>query len=353
MGGNYVSMLAMWEFFWPIVAFVLVTATALTFRAALFIGFQRWTGRARADSVFLQAIRLPSMLWCLVLGLFVAIEVAEMPRRLSIQLHTVLEAAVILSVTITVAGVLASLVAAAGERRALTGGVTGVAQTTVRLVILVVGGLVLLSSLGIAITPILTALGVGGLAVALALQDTLSNLFAGMHLLADKPIRVGDYVKISAENAEGYVIDVGWRSTRLRMLQNNIVVVPNSKVAQSVITNYDMPEPRMALGMKISVSYATDVDRLERLLLEEAIAAVGEVPGLLGDPPPSVRFIPGFGDYSLDFTLNCHVVSFVDQFGVQHELRKRILRRFRAESIDIPFPTQAHIELSPGRGAGS
>src|SRR5688572_21750023 len=345
MSGTYDSMHAMWQFFWPVVAFVLVSATALIFRAALFIGFSRWTARARADSVFLQSVWLPSLLWCLVLGLFVAIEVAELPRRLSVQLHTVLEAAVILSVTITVAGVLASLVATAGERRALAGGVTGVAQTTVRLIVLVVGGLVLLSSLGIAITPILTALGVGGLAVALALQDTLSNLFAGMHLVADKPIRVGDYVKISAENAEGYVVDVGWRSTRLRMLQNNIVVVPNSKVTQSVITNYDMPEPRMALGMKISVSYATDVDRLERLLLEEAAAAVGEVPGLLGEPPPSVRFIPGFGDYSLDFTLNYHVVSFVDQFTVQHELRKRILRRFRAENIDIPFPTQAHIEL--------
>jgi small-conductance mechanosensitive channel len=352
MSGNYDSMLAVWEFFWPAVAFVLVSATALAFRAALFIGFQRWTGRARDNSVFLQSVRLPSMLWCLVLGLFVAIEVAEMPRRVSIQVHTVLEAAIILSVTITVAGVLASLVAAAGERRALTGGVTGVAQTTVRLIVLVVGGLVLLSSLGIAITPILTALGVGGLAVALALQDTLSNLFAGMHLLADKPIRVGDYVKISAENAEGYVVDVGWRSTRLRMLQNNIVVVPNSKVAQSVITNYDMPEPRMALGMKISVSYVTDVERLERVLLEETGAAVGEVPGLLGDPPPSVRFIPGFGDYSLDFTLNCHVASFVDQFMVQHELRKRILRRFRTENIDIPFPTQAHVELSPRPGSG-
>jgi small-conductance mechanosensitive channel len=339
-------MLAMWEFFWPAVAFVLVSATALAFRAALFIGFQRWTGRPRGDSVFLQSVRLPSMLWCLVLGLFVAIEVAEMPRRVSVQLHTVLEAAIILSVTITVAGVLASLVAAAGERRALAGGVTGVAQTTVRLIVLVVGSLVLLSSLGIAITPILTALGVGGLAVALALQDTLSNLFAGMHLLADKPIRVGDYVKISAENAEGYVIDVGWRSTRLRMLQNNVVVVPNSKVAQSVITNYDMPEPRMAFGMKVSVSYDTDVDRLESLLLEEATAAVGQVPGLLGTPPPSVSFIPGFGDYSLDFTLNCHVASFVDQFAVQHQLRKRILRRFRAENIDIPFPTQAHIDLS-------
>jgi small-conductance mechanosensitive channel len=342
-------MLAMWQFFWPVVAFILVTATALIFRAALFIGFQRWTGRARSDSVFLRSVRVPSILWCLVLGLFVAIEVAEMPRRLSVQLHTVLEAAVILSVTITVASVFASLVAAAGERRALAGGVTGLAQTTVRLVVLVIGGLVLLGSLGIAITPILTALGVGGLAVALALQDTLTNLFAGMHLLADKPIRVGDYVKLSTENAEGYVIDVGWRSTRLRMLQNNVVIVPNAKVAQSVITNYDMPEPRMALGMKISVAYDTDVDRLEAVLLEEVAAAVGRVPGLLADPPPSVRFIPGFGDYSLDFTLSCHVASFVDQYLVQHELRRRILRRFRAEHIDIPFPTQAHIELPPSR----
>src|SRR5207249_3231967 len=92
---------------------------------------------------------------------------------------------------------------------------TGQRATEDRLVVLVVGGLVLLSSLGIAVTPILTALGVGGLAVALALQDTLSNLFAGIHLLADKPIRVGDYVRLSAENVEGHVVDVGWRSTRL------------------------------------------------------------------------------------------------------------------------------------------
>src|SRR2546429_328365 len=108
------------------------------------------------------------------------------------------------------------------------------------------GVLVLLSVLGIHITPILTALGVGGLAVALALQDSLANLFAGMHLLADKPIRVGDYVKI-ADTTEGYVVDIGWRSTRIRMLQNTVVVVPNKKVAESIITNYDLPGPRPSL----------------------------------------------------------------------------------------------------------
>src|SRR5438034_7869296 len=195
-----------------------------------------------------QAVRLPSMLWSIVLGLWIAIAIAgeteRMSRRLSQQLGLVLEVAIILSVTITVAGVVSTLIEHASERRALGGPVTGLGQAVARGVVFAVGLLVLLDALGIQITPILTALGVGGLALALALQDTVSNLFAGAHLLADKPIRVGDYVKI-ADTVEGYVVDIGWRSTRVRMLQNTVVVVPNKKVAESVITNYDLPEPRL------------------------------------------------------------------------------------------------------------
>ena len=143
-------------------------------------------------------------------------------------------------------------------------------------------------ALGIQITPILTALGVGGLAVALALQDTRSNLFAGVHLLADRPIRVGDYIKI-ADSVEGYVVDVGWRSTRVRTLQNMVMVVPNKKVAESVITNYDLPEPRVALLLRMGVSYDSDPDHVERVLVDEAVRAVGEVPGLLAEPAPLAR----------------------------------------------------------------
>jgi small-conductance mechanosensitive channel len=332
-------MHAMWfRLFWPGVALVMVTVAALLFRHALVVVFRRWTGHRTEDSLFLQAVRVPSILWCIVLGLFVALEMAELPPRLGAQIHVVLEAAIILSITITVAGVLGSLVAAAGDRRALAVGVTGLFRTSVRLVVLVVGGLVLLSSLGIAITPILTALGVGGLAVALALQDTLSNLFAGIHLLADKPIRVGDYVRLSVENVEGHVVDVGWRSTRIRMLQNNVVVVPNKRVAESVITNFDLDEARMAVSIRVGVGYDVDPDHVERVLVDEATRAVGEVPGLLADPAPVARLIPGFGDYSLDFTLACQARSFVDQFSVQHELRKRILKRLRAEGIAMPSP---------------
>ncbi len=340
-------MPGMWPFFWPTVAFVGVSLIALLFRAALTSGLRRWLGPASVE-LFLNAIRLPSILWCLVLGLFVAIEMVEMPRRLGAQLHTVLQAAIIVSVTFTVAGVLGSLAGAAGERRALGIGMTGLVRTAVRGAIWLMGALVLLDALGVQITPLLTALGVGGLAVALALQDTLSNLFAGVHLLADKPIRVGDYVKI-ADTIEGHVVDVGWRSTRVRMLQNNVVIVPNKRVAESIITNYDMPERRMALLLKVSVGYASDPDRIERILVEEARAAAHEVPGLLAEPAPAAKLIPGFGAYSLDFTLVCQVASFVDQFEVQHELRKRILRRFRAEGIEMPYPIQV-VENRSGAG---
>jgi small-conductance mechanosensitive channel len=169
-----------------------------------------------------------------------------------------------------------------------------------------------------------------------------------MHLIADKPIRVGDYVKL-ADGAEGHVVDVGWRSTRIRMLQNTVVIVPNHKVAQSIITNYDLPESRMSLPLRVSVGYESDPEHVERVLVEEGRRAVGHVAGLLAEPAPSAKFIPGFGESSLDFTLVVHVASFVDQFEVQHQIRKRLVARLRAEGIEFPYPTRTIYMGAPNR----
>jgi small-conductance mechanosensitive channel len=224
---------------------------------------------------------------------------------------------------------------------------TGLSLTFVKVVIWITGGLVLLGGLGISITPVLTALGVGGLAVALALQETLSNFFAGIHLLIEQPIRVGDFIKLES-GQEGYVADIGWRTTRIRMLPNNMVSLPNSKLTQSIVTNYYLPEPRMALLLPISVSCKADPERIEHILVEEATLALGQIPGLLAEPAPFVRFIPGFGESSLDFTLICQVREFTDQYLAQHELRKRILKRFRSDGIEIPFPQRTiHLRTEP------
>jgi small-conductance mechanosensitive channel len=119
-----------------------------------------------------------------------------------------------------------------------------------------------------------------------------------------------------------------------------MVIVPNSKLSQSVVTNYFLPERRTVIQVPVSVSCDADPDLVERVLLEEAKRSIAEVPGLLGDPVPSVLFAPGFGASSLDFTLFCSVADINAQQPVQHALRKRILKRFTREGITIPYPTR-------------
>ncbi|HET7877067.1 MAG TPA: mechanosensitive ion channel family protein [Methylomirabilota bacterium] len=337
-------MNALWPLVWTGASFAAATLAALTLRRVALAALPRWTQRSALLTAGAAAIEGPSLWWCGVLGLYVANEVAQefslLPARWHGHLRLLLEVGVILSLTVTLAGLAGRLTGRAVEQRALGGAVTGLSQTTARAAVFMVGLLVLLSALGIHITPILAALGVGGLAVALALQDTLTNLFAGIQLLADRLIRVGDYVKVG-DNVEGFVLDVGWRSTRIRSLANNVIVVPNQTVARATITNYDLPEPRLGLGLKVSVDYSADPDQVEKLLLDEVNRAAGQVPGLLPDPAPSVSLIPGFGEYSLDFTVGYHVERFVDQYHVQHELRKRILQRLHREGIVIPVPVRA------------
>src|SRR5882672_2398290 len=317
----------MWQLFWPGVTALAVTVSALLFRAALVRALRQWLGPTNALHVLLGARALP--LDALVHRRRALRGDPDGRSRAAAAAH-----------------------GGAAQPRAGSGGhplghVHGGRRArragdadTERVFILVIGGLILLDVLGVKITPLLTALGVGGLAVALALQDSLSNLFAGVHLLADRPIRVGDYVKI-ADSIEGFVVDVGWRSTRVRTLGNNVVIVPNKRVAESIIVNYDMPERRMSLAVPVSVAYGSDPDGVEAVVVDEAKKAAAELTGLLADPPPAVRLIPGFGLYGLDFTLSCQVASFVDQYAVQHELRKRVLRRLHAEGIALPYPIES------------
>lgn len=337
--------------FWPGLAFVAATVAALVLRSLILAAVERWRRGPDGDGTLGAALRTPSLLWSVVLGLYVAFEVADLPARARGPLWTVLEVAVILSVTFTLASVVGTLIGRASERRALGGPVSGLAQTAARVAVLIVGFLVVLGALGIQITPLLTALGVGGLAVALALQDTLANLFAGVHLLADRPIRVGDHVKVG-DAAEGFVLDVGWRSTRIRSLQNNVIFVPNQVVARSTITNYGLPEPATVVSLKVGVDYAVDPDRVEAVLVEEATRAAGELPGLLPAPAPHV-LLTRFGEYALEFTLVCRVANSGDEAGVQHGLRKRILRRFRAEGVAMPFPVRTVRLEGAGEGGRS
>jgi small-conductance mechanosensitive channel len=314
-------------------------AVLLVIRSFLFRFLQGWAQKTDTgiDDIIIRSLKTPSVYWCVAIGLYAGAALSDLPPKYISYLSRTIHIVVILSVTIATANLTGKIFRNYIQKSNLPIPTTGLAYGIMKGTILIIGFLIILSVLGISITPLLTALGVGGLAVALALQDTLANLFAGIHILMEKAIRVGDFVKLET-GQEGYVEDITWRTTRIRMLPNNIVVIPNSKLSQSVVTNYYLPEKKMSLMIPVGVSYSSDPEKIEKILVEEAKKAVGQVPGLLGDPEPFVRFIPGFGESSLDFTLICQVNEFVDQYLAQHELRKRIFKRFKEEGIEIPFP---------------
>ncbi|HMK60012.1 MAG TPA: mechanosensitive ion channel family protein [Dissulfurispiraceae bacterium] len=327
------------KIFIPAVVTFISVAAMLMLRGVSLRMMRGWAAKTatKIDDIVNKSIRTPSLFWCLAVGLYIGIAVSELPDKYVFYLNKALHVIVVLSFTMAAANLVGELLKNYVQKSRLPLPSTGLFYGVVKGLVIALGVIIALGILGISITPLITALGVGGLAVALALKDTLENFFSGIHILVEKSIRVGDFIKLET-GQEGYVEDITWRTTRIRMLPNNMVVIPNSKLSQSIVTNYYLPEQKMSLQIPISVSYSSDPDHVEELLIDEAGKAAGEVPGLLEDPPPFVRFIPGFGDSALEFTLICQVREFVDQYNVQHELRKRILKRFRAEHIEIPFP---------------
>lgn len=300
-----------------------------------------WAARSKgpAAQTVIAAVKGPFMIWVLILGTHLAAQSSDVPPRATLWIGRGLLALWILSLTFVSSRLAGGLIRYHGSGVAGALPVTTLTQTLAQLAVVILGLLVLLNLWGISITPILTALGVGGLAVALALQDTLSNLFAGFYIAVARQVRLGDYIRLNT-GEEGYVTNIGWRSTMIRALSNNMILIPNSKLGQANVTNFYLPEKRLGVSIQVGVAYDSDPDQVERVLLEEANLAAGEIPGMLADPAPGVSFDPGFGDWALNFTLGYNVAEFADQFRVRAELRKRILKRLRQEKIDMPFPTR-------------
>ncbi len=327
--------------FLPLVIFAVTMAVGWVGRSLFLRALRAWTTRtqAKVGLILQDALRGPILIWTLILALHLAIESSELPPRVVSWGAKTLLVLWILSLTIMCVRIAGNLVRYYGGQVPGALPVTTLTESLVQLAVVILGILLLMRALGLEITPILTALGVGGLAVALALQDTLSNLFGGFYVAVARQIRLGDYIKLSS-GEEGYVTDIGWRSTTIRGLANNMTIIPNAKLAQAIVTNYYLPEKRMSSSLQVSVSYDSEPDEIERLLLEVAKAGLGEIPGLLAEPAPSVSFDPGFGDSALGFTLNYQIAEFANQFGVRHELRKRIFRRFRDAGVKIPYPSR-------------
>jgi small-conductance mechanosensitive channel len=253
-------------------------------------------------------------------------------------LYIVLVATVVLALMVFADRISRALLARMAVRSPALQGELGLIQGVTRGVVIGLALMVFLDSVGISITPLIASLGIGTAAVALALQDTLANLFAGIYMMAEKPIQAGHFIQLESDK-QGWVEKVGWRSTHIRMLDDTMVVVPNSKLAGSVITNFSLPRDELAFTLDIGVDYGSNLEKVEAATLEVAHQVIKGVSGALPDFEPRVRFT-AFADSSINFKVWLAAKDYLASLSVRHEFIKRLHSRYMQEGITIPFPVR-------------
>ncbi|QIQ03946.1 mechanosensitive ion channel family protein [Streptomyces liangshanensis] len=292
----------------------------------------RWGG----DDIIVGALRLIAPWGAFALAASAGAAALPLTPTVGHNVNQTLVALLILAATFAAARVIADLVQSVTLSRSAVAGSATIFVNITRVTVLAIGVLVLLQTLGISIAPLLTALGVGGLAVALAMQDTLANLFAGVHILVSKTVQPGDYIRLSS-GEDGYVVDINWRNTVVRQLSDNLVIIPNSKLASTIMTNYHRPEQQMSLLIQVAVGYGSDLDQVERVTKEVAGKIMSEVAGGVPDHEPLVRFHT-FTEAGIGFTVILRALEFGDQYLIKHEFIKALYGRYRADGIEIPVP---------------
>ena len=289
------------------------------------------------DDILASILGTPLILFFLGLGLsFYLDAIPDLPKKWVKYSDAILILLFVLAGYLFVDRLMMEILRRYSKKVDLISSSAGVIKTLYRTLILGFVFLIVLDRLNITITPFLASLGIGGLVVALALQDTLSNFFSGVYIYFDKPIRIGDYIMLES-GQEGYVTQIGWRNTRIRMLPNNIVIVPNAKLVSSQVTNFYLPEPEMAVLVQVGVSYQSDLEKVEKVTIEVAKQVLQEVEGGVKEFEPFIRYHT-FSDFSINFTVILRAKEYVNKYLIIHEFIKRLHRRYQMESIEIPFP---------------
>ena len=305
--------------------------------------------RFKWDDLLVESVRGVPTVWLSCLGIYLALSVGPLDPLLVSTVMSVLTVVLIGSIAIAGMRAIGSAVEMLSGRAEGAIGSPTLVVNMARLAVGVLGVFIILQNLGIDITPLITALGIGGLAVALALQDTLGNLFAGVQIILTKQVRPQDYVRLDS-GQEGWVTDVKSRNTTiLTFPDGNLLAVPNSLLASSVVKNFSMPRKALWVSVEVGVSYDSDLDHVERVTLEVARQVLSAEDGGMSNEEPIVRFHT-FGDSSINFELRMLVREFESQAPIRHELIKSLHQRFNAEGIEIPFPIRT-VQMKGGAGA--
>ncbi|MGB2600657.1 MAG: mechanosensitive ion channel domain-containing protein [Candidatus Omnitrophota bacterium] len=333
------------------VFFLVWVTVLLIIKKIIFTTVRKFTNKTKTkiDDIIIHASDLPLTLFIFVSGMFVLENIFQLGLEgdLLKWVDVTFKATTILAVIIFFDRLISGFINYYAHYIKPLRDSRGVVSIVVRGIVIGLGLLILLDSFGISITPILASLGIGSLAIALALQPTLENFFSGIQLVIDKPISVGQFIKLDS-GEKGYVQKIGWRSTWIRMLPNNTVIIPNNVLVNSKVLNYYYPETEISILLQVGVHYDSDLDQVEKVTIEVAKDALNEVEGGVAEWEPFIRYHT-FNDFSIDFTVVLRAREIVDGYRIKHEFIKRLHKRYNEEGIVIPYPIRT-LDWNPGSG---
>jgi small-conductance mechanosensitive channel len=290
----------------------------------------------KSDDLIIKTIRVWVIPWFLALGLYLGLKQLNLESRFYFWIENGLMIFYIFSGTMIIARVVSGIIKikAAGSDTIIPS--SSIVSNIVIVIIYCLGLLIILQSQGISITPVLTALGVGGLAVALALQPTLSNLFAGLQIISSGNFNRGDFIKLST-GEDGFIEDITWRSTTIRAASDHIIIIPNSKLADMTVSNYYLPQTEITFGVEVGVSYDSDLDRIEKITKEVINETLQQSADGVKEFEAEISFV-AFGESSIRMKAFLRVNKYTAQFQVRSLFIKKLHERYRKEGIYIPYP---------------
>lgn len=294
----------------------------------------------KSDDLIIESIGKWLIFWFFLASCFyifpIFTEVFSFARNNERVLRNVLTSLYILSLAIVFARIAAGMLAIRSEKDNSILPTTSILGNIAKAIVYVIGFIFILQTFGVAIAPLVTALGVGGIAVALALQPTLSNLFSGLQLIASGKINIGDFVQLET-GQKGFIRDITWRNTTIQTAQNNVIILPNSKMADSIIENFFLNDRKITFNVLTGVGYESDLEKVEKVSIEVAREILAKHHGGIKEFEPFVRFY-NFGNSSIDLKIFLQVMEYADQFMITSEFIKALHMRYIKEGINIPFP---------------
>jgi small-conductance mechanosensitive channel len=328
---------------WPVVNRLI--STALTTGGAVAVGLlinfvvvRRLAGLTRYtrggwDDVLIAELRRRVPFWSLLVGVWLSLVYWPLTDRWLWFVSRAITALGVGSATLAAAATATRLVADYAAAASPGVPVPGLMRHVVRFVVITVGLLIILNGFGVEITPMLAALGVGGLAVALALQDPLANLFAGLFVTLAGQLRIGDYVRLDL-GVEGTITDFNWHSTRVQSAAGDFIIVPNARIAKAVVTNFSLATSEVTFLVELAVAPGNELARVEEITLDIAKevqrTAEGAAPGF----EPVFR-VQAFTEVGIRIAVVMRARTFTDQALVRHQLLKSLDRRYREAGIDL------------------